>query len=229
MSLLRNIIDILPKGTKEELKRYYFRRQVKKRTFVSSETEYYKLGNWVKPGDFVLDVGANIGRYTLKLSELVGETGRVISFEPLPDSFHLLACYVAMQPIQNVTLMNVALSDSIQIAGVDVPELKTVLFDTHTQTNLTGGSSKLQVMCIPFDCLSFPNKISFVKIDTEGHELEVLKGMKNLLKRDLPVLLIEEGVPEVSPFLENYGYVTKKFDDSRNQVFFPNDSVKVDY
>jgi FkbM family methyltransferase len=221
MNLIRNILDVLPKTVKDELKRHYFRRQIKKHTFTSSEEEYYCLENWVEPGDWVLDVGANIGRYTLKFSELVGKTGRVISFEPIPDSFNLLAHYVALQPVQNITLMNVALSDSQQIIGVDIPEHKTVMFDTHTQANLTDNATKLQILCIPFDDLCFTKKIKFVKIDTEGHELKVLKGMKKLLKRDLPVLLVEEGVQGVIPFLESCGYTSKKFDNSRNRIFFP--------
>jgi FkbM family methyltransferase len=221
MNLSRKIIDCLPKKLTDELKRYYFLRQIKKSTFTSSEKEYYCLGDWVKPGDCVLDVGANIGRYTLKLSELVGKTGRVFSFEPIPDSFNCLAYYVALLSVQNVTLMNVALSCSQEIVGVDIPELKTVMFDTHTQANLTNNSTGLQVLCIPFDNLGFSQKIKFVKIDTEGYELKVLKGMKKLLTRDLPVLLIEDSIPEVIPFLETLGYTSKKFDNSRNRIFLP--------
>lgn len=218
MQLSRRIVDLLPRFLWNEVRRLYFYRQIRQDRFHSAEQEYWKLDRWVRPGDWVLDIGANIGRYTLRLSSLVGEHGRVIAFEPVPSSFELLSFYTASRPTANVTLFNVALSDKSQEIGVTIPPLSSVTFDTKTMAQLTAESTALRILSFPLDDLKLPQRISFVKIDTEGHELRVLHGMKRLIERDHPVFLIEENQPEVIGFLGKYGYVAEKFEGSRNVI-----------
>src|SRR5690606_41619503 len=63
-----------------ELKRIHFSRQIKKGNFVTDEPEYKVLPNFIRKGDWVIDIGANVGHYTIQFSELVGKEGRVIAF-----------------------------------------------------------------------------------------------------------------------------------------------------
>src|SRR6266581_7664130 len=91
MKLVKRIAATLPPLWQNELKRIHFRRQMRRGTFVTPEPEYAILPTLISVGDWVIDVGANVGHYTKRLSELVGPTGRVIAFEPVPETFALLA------------------------------------------------------------------------------------------------------------------------------------------
>ncbi len=86
----------LPLAWQQELKRLHYRRQISRGTFATDEPEYAILDSLVLPGSLVIDVGANVGHYTKKLSDLAGSRGRVIAFEPVPDTFSLLAANVAL-------------------------------------------------------------------------------------------------------------------------------------
>ncbi len=84
--------------------------------------------------------------------------------------------------------------------------------------HLTNYKSEFNVLCIAVDSLILPYPIKLIKIDAEGHELSVLKGMRALLQRDHPVLIIEEN-EESMPFLDNLGYSSNKLEGSSNRIF----------
>ena len=84
----------------------------------------------------MLDIGANVGHYTLRMSELVGDSGRVVAFEPVPETFALLAANARGFAIANVSLLNVAASDSAGIAGIRIPQFDDGLTNYY-QASLT--------------------------------------------------------------------------------------------
>src|SRR5450830_2009400 len=86
-NILRSFVKMLPKRTQRAAAKWYFFRQIQTARFRSDEPEWDRLPAWLKPGDWCIDVGANVGRYSLKMSELVGASGQVIAFEPLTQSF----------------------------------------------------------------------------------------------------------------------------------------------
>ena len=187
MKLMKTVASQLPERWQTELKRLFFKRQIKKGTFITDEPEYNILDSFIKKGDWVIDIGANIGHYTKKFSELVGENGRVISFEPVPVTFSLLASNVQIFNHKNVTLINTAISDKTEIVGFSIPKFSTGLknyYEAHIESLST---SSLSVLSISIDSLHMNQKISLVKIDTEGHELFVIEGMKNLIKESCPI------------------------------------------
>jgi len=173
----------------------------------------------VSPGDWTLDIGANVGHYTLRLSDLVGPRGRVISLEPVPDTFELLAANAALARHSNITLINAAGSESASISGMVIPRQEDGGLDNFYLAHLSGNESKLEVLCIPVDSLSLPRPVRLVKIDTEGHELSVLRGMKGLLARDRPTLIVEDNDPEVSAYLAGFRYSSEKVAGSSNRIF----------
>jgi len=65
-----------------------------------SESEVSVFKYYPKPGDYVIEVGANIGSLTLPMSHLVGETGRVVAFESHPDTFNILCSKLAINTIK---------------------------------------------------------------------------------------------------------------------------------
>jgi FkbM family methyltransferase len=217
-NILKTLAAQLPKRSQQTLKRYHFGRQIRRRRFRPREQEYDLLHTLVSPADWVVDVGANVGHYTSRLSELVGDQGRVVAFEPVPETFELLAANVAMLRTKNVTLINAAASDKACVAGMAIPKFRTGL-DNNYMAQLSTMDSTLQVLCLPVDSLCLPHPVCLVKIDAEGHELSVLKGMAALLQRDHPTLIVEDNSAAVPELLEGYGYTNEKLPGSSNRLF----------
>jgi FkbM family methyltransferase len=173
----------------------------------------------VSPGDWVLDVGANVGHYTLELSKLVGAQGRVIAFEPVPEAFEVLVANSRLAPHRNITLINAATSDTTRASGMVIPRYEDTGLDNLYLAHLSDGGAGLQVLCVTIDSLALPVPIRFAKVDTEGHELATLRGMERLLRRDRPALVVEDNDREVYAFLAALGYQPEKVPGSSNTIF----------
>lgn len=215
---LKKLSSKLPKRLQQNLKRLHYANQIRKNQFLGDEPEYDQLETWVGTGDWVIDAGANIGHYSLKLSRLVGENGRVFAFEPVGDTFELLAANATRFPHKNISLFNVAVSDAEAMLSMEMPLLDSGL-DNYYMAHLSNKDSGLKVYCIPIDCFHFPNPIKFIKIDVEGHEISALRGMKNIIERDHPVIVAEGHTPEVVSFLEELGYANRRFERSPNTLY----------
>ncbi|EQD36254.1 methyltransferase FkbM family, partial [mine drainage metagenome] len=202
----------------QHLKRLHFGRQIRAGRFVTSEPEYSRLGEWVTPGDWVLDVGANVGHYALRLAQLVGPSGRVLAFEPVPETFELLASDVAAAGAHNVSLFNVAASTRFGAAGIALPHFATGLTNYYMAC-LTESGGAFEVLTMPLDAMMPPKPISLVKIDVEGHELPALTGMQGILRRDHPRLIVEGTSNDVAGFLAQLGYRFFELNGSPNRVF----------
>ena len=226
------IINKLPKNFVNYLRKHYFFQQIKRNNFVSLEPEYNNLKNLIQKGDTVIDVGANIGRYSIKLSEIVGKEGNVIAFEPMTQSFENLTYFVNRLQIENITLLNLAASDETTFVSL-ITENKLLfhnyLFDTDTRAKTSKAKADINnnvvyKLAIKIDNLNIPTKVSLVKIDVEGNELSVIKGMHKLILRDYPILIIEDNEEEVADYIFNLGYRLHSLnsDSSRNSVFIKN-------
>jgi FkbM family methyltransferase len=132
----------------------------------------------VRPGDVVWDVGANVGLYTTRLSGAVGDSGRVIAFEPSP------ACFAQLQratsACANVQLLQSALSDAAGEACLSVT-------DDPTTGSLfaASGANTVQVPVAVGDELIASGRApapAVLKIDVEGFEEEVLRGLTRTLQ-----------------------------------------------
>lgn len=216
---LKKLAARLPRTWVSVLKRAYFARQIRRRSFRAPEPEFDQLSTLVAPGDWVLDIGANVGHYTLRLSELVGEGGRVIAFEPVLNAFEILAANAALAGLGNVTLINAAVSDSAEVSGMSVPKYADTGLENLYMARLSEDDPSLQVLCLSVDSVTLPHAISLAKIDTEGHELSVLRGMAGILRRDRPLLIVEDNDPEVAGFLAGLGYAGERMPGSSNQIF----------
>ena len=190
----------------------FFYNQLKKKKLVSSEPEFYILKDFIKKNDSVVDIGANIGRYSFELSSIVGHKGTVYAFEPILRNYLTFISLIFAHDVRNIVPFNIALSDETKLLKMN--EVKTsirkkVLFNTYTASkvhkdgNLTHYSTKL-------DDLKIKKRISFIKIDVEGHEMEVLRGAKNSVKRDKPIILIQDNDKKVINYLESWGYEQAK-------------------
>lgn len=144
---------------------------------------------FLKPGMVAIDVGANFGYYTCIFAEAVGATGRVIAFEPVPSTAHLLRQTVQLNGFAAMTTIEeAAAADFVGHVQMFVPpgEPKNALV-----TDLDLGP-KIDVRATTLDsaCLDLP-RIDIIKIDAEGAEQSILEGMQEVLARHRPALLIE--------------------------------------
>lgn len=221
MKTLRPILAKLPHRWQLALKRLRYARQIRRGTFATDEPEFDRLADWIRPGDWVLDVGANVGHYTKRFSELVGARGRVIAFEPIPATFSLLAANARLFPHANVTLINAAASDQTRLAGMAIPRFDSGLANYYEAHVAPHSAPDLAVLTLAIDSLALNQRIALVKIDAEDHESAVLDGMSRLIERDHPVLIVETGSRDVANRLESAGYTAEKLPGSPNLLFRP--------
>jgi FkbM family methyltransferase len=216
--LLKRLTSGLPQSWQHELKRLKCRREIRHRTFRSYEPEFLILDSLISPGDWVIDVGANVGHYTSRFSDLVGPQGRVIAVEPVAETFALVSANALLFRHANVTLLNVAASDQSGVAGMQLSRFDTGL-SNYYQARLAAGTTDRRVLTIRLDALALPHPIRLMKIDAEGHDPAVLRGAEALLARDHPTLIVETGSSEVVEHLRGLGYTSEKLPDSPNTLF----------
>jgi FkbM family methyltransferase len=156
------------------------------------EPELAALSSLLSAGDYILDIGANFGRYTYHFSKLAGPSGRVISMEPIPSTLQILKANVAKFGLGNVFCINQAASEVTGFVSMEIPDSNSggKNFYEARITSIGNGT----IPCIRLDdaYLGLP-RLDFIKCDVEGHELNVLNGATTLLAKFHPVLLIEIG------------------------------------
>jgi FkbM family methyltransferase len=164
--------------------------------------------NRLKPGMTVVDVGANIGLYTMLAAQLVGSSGRVISFEPNSENCRLILLSINKNRFNNVTLFPLALSDqagytffttALGSNGILLPTNESVLND----------SSCIVISTIKMEDF-ISQKVDFIKVDVEGAEGLVIKGCRKLIEKHRPVVTSEfsmEMLPRISK-MSGHEYLT---------------------
>jgi FkbM family methyltransferase len=165
----------------------------------------------IDPGDTVIDVGANVGIYTMLAADLVGPAGHVHAFEPDPQSMCYLLTTVSRNGLtERVTLWNLAASDRSAIARLYL-DLKTARTTSLRANAYAPDAQKREPLVVATamldDLITRPPR--FVKIDVEGAELAVLAGAARLLREHRPVLLVEvltENLPRFTSLLAPLGY-----------------------
>ena len=158
---------------------------------VGNRSSWALVSKRVKPGWKVVDIGAHIGYYTLILSRLVGPTGRVFCFEPVPINFRFLCENICLNNCANVEPVNRAVTDTHQQIAFEMPEDDplpgTVSFlESNVRGNLT-----VEAVSLDEFFHSGPERIDFLKMDVEGAEDKVLEGARGLIARDHPNILVE--------------------------------------
>lgn len=157
----------------------------------SDRQKLEKLSRIIKPGMQILDIGANIGYYTIFFSRLVGKQGRVYAFEPEPLNFSYLKRNT--RNINNIILNNLAVSENSGEISLYCSDLSNV----DAQTYDSGENRRaLTVKCVSIDDY-FPNaqKVDLVKLDIQGYEYFAIKGMVNTLANSAGVVLAGEFWP----------------------------------
>ena len=166
-------------------------------------------------GVFV-DVGACIGRYTVKVARQLGKNGKVISIEPEASNFAVLTKNIEINKLKNVTPLNMACFSSKRKLTLLVHEKRIGL---HSVVRQYGPATKRDVRGDTLDNILKKlkvKKIHLLKIDVEGVEHEVLQGALKTIKRDMPRIIFEawdnEYLEKCARILLPLGYLITEVD-----------------
>jgi FkbM family methyltransferase len=180
------------------------------------------LSKELKKDMVCLDVGGNIGYYTLFESNIVGENGKVIAIEPSPPNFQHLKKNLEIQNTENVDAYNFAAGDKDGEINFLIYEESNGSFtipDGET-TDLPGELIKVQAKRLD----TFLNElkqehVDFVRMDVEGYESHIIEGMTNTIKKSKPMFQIEvhasimgkEGTKKFLKTFQDFGYEAKYY------------------
>ena len=158
-------------------------------------------------GGVALDVGANIGSYTRLLAGLADE---VIAIEPVPETFGHLRFNMHSLGVRNVRLLNAAASDRDGQVVIEIPRYRRgpeAIADARVVQSPT-NLRHFMVAAMRIDSLTL-NRLDFIKIDVEGHEIPVVRGALETIERFRPAMIIESVLAVgdwLYPILEPLGY-----------------------
>ena len=168
-----------------------------------------------KQGDIVIDIGANIGRYTIISSKRVGTKGKVVAIEAHPGNFEILNGNIKLNQLTNIIPLNYAAYSKETKIKLYVPDEESGYTIYHTLMERT-GKKFVEVNANTLDYLLQLNEIrqeevNWIKIDVEGAEFEVLKGATNVLSKskDIALLIEVHGQNNYRPlveFLSSYNF-----------------------
>lgn len=146
----------------------------------------------VQPGDTALDVGANLGLYSVLLSRLCGPTGRVWAFEPVPDTCWRLRESLALNRCENVTPVQVAVCEKSGRVRMNVYEPRFAEWNmlgmppprsANGKQVMPRQSVEVQSLSLDEFCdMQHIAHVNFLKVDVEGFEPSVFRGADRLLK-----------------------------------------------
>lgn len=193
--------------------------------FGLSDDHHQLFFDRLRPDDCVIDVGANIGAFSLRCAKRVIE-GRVFSFEPDPDNYAHAKVNFELNAFKHMRLIHQGLSDH-------EGEAELVCLDPHnTGTNrIVGGHqgvAKARISLTTLDAFVAAeglSRVDAIKVDVEGHEYQVLMGAMKTLMRFQPMILVEmssknlaqqgTSVQKVAQLIENLGYKILNIDSGR--------------
>lgn len=208
---------------------------------VADVSDFEAIPRLVRPGDMAFDVGANIGIYSVLLSQLCGATGRVWAFEPVPDTYWRLRETLVLNRCVNVAAVQSAVCEKDGVARLN-------LFDPEFSEWNTLGTPAIRregSLISPHESIDVPactldefcsrekiERVNFLKVDVEGFELAVFRGADRLLKEGRVDYLCFEisqeplkgaGIEsrQVFEFLKTHGYSSYRLDRATGKFCGP--------
>lgn len=170
-------------------------------------SELDALGQLIRKGDVVVDIGANIGTHTVFFGKAVTQEGGVYAFEPQRIIFEFLCANIALNCLSNVKPMNMGVGDKND--KLSVPVLNPAVAQNFGGLGIQGHEQGDVVEIIPLDQLELA-RCNLLKIDVEGMECNVLKGAEKTIKKCRPFIFVENnsetGSPELVEELFRNGY-----------------------
>lgn len=181
--------------------------------------EIFHLKKIIQPGDFCLDIGANLGYYSTMMAKQCGPKGKVIAFEPIPVFAEIFRKNTRKYP--QVQLQQVALGTEEGIVKMSIPMRDGVIRHGLTQVvdsaDHTESAADFEVQMVKGDDVMKHHyalsKVDFIKCDVEGYEQFVMPSFEETINTSLPIIQIEltgkENRSKVIEFLTTKGYIYK--------------------
>ena len=169
----------------------------------------------VRPGAYVVEVGAHIGSLTLPLARFAGPSGRVFAFEPQRLLFQVLAANAALNSLTNVYPHHVALGNKSGTAWLSdaIDYSKPANYGgvpLRRLAELAGEAARYEVQISRLDDIYRQPRLDVLKIDVEGMEADVIRGAEALIRQHHPYVYVEndrvEKSPELMTLLQSFGY-----------------------
>ena len=215
---LKKSLFFLPFIKTDEIQRcIFFGRRYYENDYLDYLSDKWRngvIGDNLREGTF-LDIGANIGNHSLYF---LLECGAKFAycFEPAKETFDILKKNMEINHLEYRTkLFNAGVGASSGNASISMSKEKNT---AYTQITL---NEEGDVQVISIDELEIKEKINFIKVDVEGFEVEVLKGMAKTLKRDKPIMMIEiwaTNLNDVHAILDPLGYQFELMSDRISQA-----------
>jgi FkbM family methyltransferase len=221
-SILKNLaLRLLPEAVLQPLRKAHYARKL---VTGAAEPEMAVLRHLVPAGGCAIDLGANFGSYTKLFAEVVGQSGAVYAFEPIPSTFKVLRSNLDRLGLSNVETFPVAASDVAAFVEMAIPRYAAGganFYEARIGRPSRGEQAARATTVRLDDVLADLDRVDVIKCDVEGHELNVLKGADRLLRRCRPAWLMElSGNPddattsaaEVVARMRAEGYEVYRFD-----------------
>jgi FkbM family methyltransferase len=149
----------------------------------------------IGPDDVVVDVGANVGLHSCSVGRRVGQAGAVVAVEPVEELARRLESNSSLNGLTNVTIVQVAASDAPGVARISVPSADVSNRGIASLHVMGDHGVEREVPLEPLDQVLddvVPGRpVRLVKIDVEGHEFAVMRGLRRRLVDDRPVIVFE--------------------------------------
>lgn len=185
--------------------------------------ELFYLKELVQPGFTCVDIGANVGYYSVFLSKYAGATGRVYAIEPVPLFARVFLKNTSRFALQNITLYQCALGSEQKRVTLGTPMIDGVFRHGLTkviENNTDQSTQTYEVdMQVPDQLFASITKIDFLKCDVEGYEVILFPQMMATLSRCKPIIQIEISTAEnrkaLLNLLEPIGYSAYKLSSNK--------------
>jgi len=178
----------------------------------------------IKEGMIVVDVGASLGYYTLLAAKRVGKSGIVFAFEPYPLSYEILIKNIRMNNWRNVRTFQLAISDKEEEVMLNIPKMGQ---SGATFVNKGNIVRRIKVKAVPLDSFQELREADIVKIDVEGAELRVLKGMRSMLEKGEVKVICEVHPNKVSSLGDNVNEITNILKEHGYDIYLIKDGGEV--
>lgn len=155
------------------------------------------INKFINEGDYVIDIGANVGIHTLRIAKNTGSKGKVLAIEPNTEVYERLKNNIYLNNLENIVIpANVACGPhSKRILNVNLENDYNRNATLIEDFNSSSAVKKVACSVIPFDEIAKHHlgdkKVNFIKIDIEGFEMEALKSGINLICDSKPIILSE--------------------------------------
>jgi FkbM family methyltransferase len=161
------------------------------------ENELAAISPFFKPGQIFVDIGANTGQHSIYFLRILGAS-KAILFEPLPETCRILRENIRLNNLNHLCdLTHLGLGLSDRNSNVNFSVDLTNLGRASLQDNMNGP-----IRTVSGDSVLEGQHVDFIKIDTEGFEMKVLKGLEKTIEKSRPILFIEVDNDNYNEFAE---------------------------